>query len=66
MTALQGEATLFITRYECTSARAQRDFDRLISGSRLIETALLGNSYCVKTTVPGSALVHVDMWAIGH
>ena len=36
MTALLGEAALFIPGYECISPVAPSDFDHLISGYRLI------------------------------
>ena len=41
VTALLGEAALFIPGYECDSPVAPSDFDRLVSGYRLTQTALL-------------------------
>ena len=39
MTALLGEAALFIPRYEYNSPVAPSGFDRLVSGYRLTQTA---------------------------
>ena len=36
LTALSGEAALFVQSYECNSPVAPSDFDRFISGYRLI------------------------------
>ena len=43
---LIGEVALFIPGYECNSAVAPSDFDRLVSGYRLTQTALLRNPCC--------------------
>ena len=40
ITALKGEAASSIPAHECDSAAASSDFDRLISGHRLTQTAL--------------------------
>ena len=47
MTALWGEAALFIPGHECNSLLivAPSDFDRLIQGYRLTQTALSGDPY---------------------
>ena len=41
MTALLGEAALFVPGYERSSPVAPSDLDRLIEGYRLAQTALL-------------------------
>ena len=46
MTALSGEAALFVQGYECNSSIAPCDFDRVISGYGLTQTALFGDPYC--------------------
>ena len=46
MIALGGEAALFIPGYECDSPVAPSDFDRLIEGYPLAQTALLRDPFC--------------------
>ena len=47
MTALQGEAALFVPGYERSSAVAPSDLDCLISGYRLTQAALLRDPRCL-------------------
>ena len=48
LTALLGEAALFVPGYECDSLLivAPSDFDRLISGYRLTQAAVVADPYC--------------------
>ena len=52
MTAVLGEAASFVARYEFKYLIivAPSNFDRLILGYRLNQTALLGNLYCPPIT----------------
>ena len=43
---LAGEAAQFAPGCECSSPVAPSDFDRLVSGYRLTQTALLGQPCC--------------------
>ena len=45
VTALYEEVALFVPGYECTSPVGPSDFDRLISGYRLTQTALMEDPY---------------------
>ena len=56
MIALLGEAALFLPGYECYSTVAPSDFDRLLSGYRLIGgSRLIPNQY--DRLVGGSRLI---------
>ena len=51
MTALSGEAALFIPGYECHSSVAPGDFDRHISGNRLATSAIHHSRQTVLTAL---------------